>query len=82
MSKSSAVLTIKRPFLWKKFKGLNRQDPPSVIVPKDPQEALNLGYKLGVKKGWGEGLLDGVDVGLDVGIEVAAEASDEPFDPS
>jgi hypothetical protein len=80
MTKSSAALAIKRPVLFRKFRGLNDEDPPDVETPTDPQEAMELGYKLGLKRGWGEGLADGVDVGLDVGVEVAAEAAEEPFD--
>lgn len=79
MLKSSAVLTNKRPILWRKFKGLNNVMPQNVEIPKDPEEALILGFRMGLKRGWGKGLAEGVGVGMDVGMELSA-VSDEPFD--
>ena len=85
MTKTSSVLSNKRPVLMRKFRDLNTEDiSKDVETPQDPNEAMKLGYTMGLKKGWGKGLAEGVDVGIDVGVEVAAdvdaEASTEPFD--
>ena len=48
--------------------------PIDIDLPRAPEDAMNLGYRLGLQAGYGEGLADGVDLGLDVGTYSAAYA--------
>jgi len=52
--------------------------PTGLIVPSDPQKALELGMQLGRNEGYGTGLVDGTALGLDVGLEAVDAMLSQP----
>jgi len=56
-----SILALRRPGIWKRFRGLREQPTPETDSVKEA-------WRMGLQTGYSEGLVDGVDLGIDVGM--------------
>ena len=68
-------LRTQKPIIWQKLCSLLQRRPPAPPeLPRTPQEALELGFRLGLQTGYGEGFVDGVDLGTGAEFNLAGSS--------